>query len=178
MPAFACFCAEVPSIPTHVRVVIVRHTSEIAKTSNTGRMAARALANSLLVDHGVTGQPLDLSEVVEPDARVLFPGPAPEARPEVRTLVVLDGSWSHVRSMRWRIPPLERLRSLALPAPAVAPLRMRRGNSPEQLATIEAIAAALEVVGEPEAAERLRDVFAVMAARMRDLRGFDLPPRA
>lgn len=177
MPEGACFCAEVPEIATRTRIVIVRHTSEIAKTSNTGRMAARALANAVLVDHGVPGQPLDLSALVEDDARVLYPGPEPEARPEVRTLVVLDGSWSHVRGMRWRIPPLPRLRSLALPAPTVAPIRMRRGQHPDQLATIEAIADALAALGEPDAAVALRGVFTAMATRMRELRGFDLPPR-
>jgi DTW domain-containing protein YfiP len=177
MPDGACFCAEVPEIPTRTRIVIVRHTAEIAKTSNTGRMAARALTNALLVDHGVPGQPLDVSALVDDDARVLYPGPAPAERTEVRTLVVLDGSWSHVRAMRWRIPPLPRLRSLALPAPAVAPIRMRRGQHPDQLATIEAIAGALAVLGEPDAAEALRGVFTTMASRMRELRGFDLPPR-
>ena len=120
MPESACFCADVPAIATRVRVVIVRHTAEIAKTSNTGRMAARALTNSVMVDHGVPGQPLDLSALVEPDARVLYPGPEPEDRPQAPTLAVL---------------------------------------------------------GEPEAAEALRGVFAAMAARMRDLRGFDPPPR-
>lgn len=177
MPEAACFCAEVPTISTRTRIVIVRHASEIAKTSNTGRMAARALENALLLDHGVPGRRLDLSALLEPDARVLYPGPGVAPGEAVRTLVVLDGSWSHVRGMRWRIPPLAGLRSLGLPAPVVAPLRMRRGQHPDQLATIEAIAGALDALGEPDAAGALRGVFHTMAARMRDLRGFDLPPR-
>jgi len=178
MPLDACFCAEIPVIATRVRIVVVRHAAEIPKTSNTGRIAAMALANAVLLDHGLQDQPLDLGPLVEGDARVLFPGGgAPAQGSDVRTLVVLDGSWSHVRGMRWRIPPLERVPSLGLPAPAVAPLRMRRGKSPEQLATIEAVAAALDVLGEPEPAERLRTLFSVMAVRMRDLRGFDMPPK-
>ncbi len=177
MPPGACFCADIPVVPTRTRIVLVRHCAEIPKSSNTGRIAAMALANCTMVDHGLPGQPLDLGDLVEPEARVLYPGGDPRERPEVRTLVVLDGSWSHVRGMRRRIHPLGELRSLSLPPPAVAPLRMRRGKSPEQLATIEAVAAALDVLGEPEPAARLRAVFAVMAARMRDLRGFDMPPK-
>lgn len=177
LPPSACFCAEIPTIATRTRIVIVRHCAEIPKTSNTGRIAARALVGSALVDHGVAGAPLDLRPLLGPGARVLYPGTRVEERPEVTTLVVLDGSWSQVRGMRRRIPPLGEVPSFSLPAPGVVPLRMRRGQEPEQLATIEAIGAALELLGEPEPAARLRALFAVMAERMRDLRGFDMPPK-
>lgn len=178
MPEGWCFCADIPTVTTRTRIVLVRHCAEIPKTSNTGRIAARALTNCTMVDHGLPGPPLDLSGLVEPDARVLYPGaPPPDGPIEVPTLVVLDGSWSHARGMRQRVRPLAELRSLSLPAPVVAPLRMRRGNYPEQLATIEAIAAALDVLGEPGPARDLRALFAVMATRMRDLRGFDMPPK-
>lgn len=177
LPPVACFCADVPAIETRVRLVIVRHCSEIPKTSNTGRIAARALPGALLLDHGLPDQPVDLTAHLGEGARVLFPGPTPRDLEAVRTLVVLDGTWSQVRSMRHRIPPLGDLPSLSLPAPAVAPLRIRRGIEPEQLATIEAIAAALDLLGEPGPAAQLRGLFSVMAGRMRDLRGFDMPPK-
>ena len=175
-PPSACFCADVRPISTRTRIVIVRHAAEVAKTSNTGRIAARALTNCTLVDHGLPGQPLDLRGAVGSDAWVLYPGSA--RRPDhVPTLVVLDGSWGHVRGMRRRIPPLETLPSLSLPPPAVAPVRMRRGLAPDQLATIEALAAALTLLGEPDAGDALRGVFEVMSTRMRDLRGFDVVPK-
>ncbi len=178
MPVFACFCAEIPVVETLTRFVLVRHTAEIARTSNTGRVVARALPNCTMVDHGVAGQPLDLTGHVGADAWVLYPGGAPAREPtSIRTIVVLDGSWSHVRSMRRRIPPLGALPSLSLPAPAIAPLRIRRSPEPEHLATIEAVAAALDFVGEPGPAAQLRAIFALMAGRMRDLRGFEMPPK-
>jgi DTW domain-containing protein len=177
MPPSACFCADIPTVTTRTRIVLVRHAAEISRTSNTGRLVARALPGCTLVDHGVPGELLDLTGDLGPDARVLYPGGGPPAE-RVDTLVVLDGSWSHVKGMRWRIPPLASLPSLSLPAPAVAPLRVRRGKQPDQLATIEAVAAALALLGEPEPAEALRALFARMAERMRDLRGFDLPPKA
>jgi DTW domain-containing protein YfiP len=178
MPPFACFCADIPSLATRTRFVIVRHCAEIARSSNTGRLVARALPGTTLVDHGRAGHPLDLTGHLDPDAFVLFPGTSPpQPSVPIGTVVVLDGSWSHVRTMRWRIPPLAGLRTLSLPAPAIAPMRVRRTNEPYQLATIEAVAAALDFAGEPEPAARLREVFAVLAARMRDLRGFDMPAK-
>lgn len=177
LPPTACFCGDIPHVVTRTRVVIVRHVSETNKTSNTGHVAARALANATLVDHGVAGAPLDLRGRLGDGARVLYPGPPSRDLDDVRTIVVLDASWSQARGMRRRIPPLGDLPALSLPAPAVAPLRMRRGQEPDQLATIEAIAAALDLLGEPGPAAELRRVFAVMATRMRDLRGFDMPPK-
>ncbi|MDP2314106.1 MAG: tRNA-uridine aminocarboxypropyltransferase [Pseudomonadota bacterium] len=178
MPPFACFCAEIPVIRTETRFLIVRHYTEVPRTSNTGRVVARALPNCAMVDHGLPGARLDLTGHVAPEAWVLYPGAAPARAPTtVRTIVVLDGSWSHVRTMRRRITPLGSLPSLSLPAPPVAPLRIRRTETPVQLATIEAVAAALDFVGEPEPAAQLRALFALMAGRMRDLRGFDMPPK-
>lgn len=175
-PPQACFCDAISRIDTRTHIVIVRHAAEVGKTSNTGRIASRALSNCTLVDHGLPGQPLDLRGAVGPDAWVLYPGGT--RRPErVPTLVVLDGSWNHVRGMRRRIPPLEALPSLSLPPPVVAPVRMRRGQQPDQLATMEAIGAALDLLGEPDAGAAIRNLFEVMATRMRDLRGFDLIPK-
>lgn len=178
LPPVVCFCADVPRVVTRTRVVVVRHASELRKTSNTGHIAARALANGLLVDWGVQGAPLDLRGRLGEGAHVLYPGTPSRDVADVRTIVVLDGSWSQVRGMRHRVPPLGELPTLSLPAPAVAPLRIRRGNEPQQLATIEAIAAALELLGEPGPAAQLLGIFAVMAQRMRDLRGFDMPAKA
>lgn len=177
MPPFACFCAEIPVIQSRTRVVIIRHRSEIHLTSNTGRVVARAMPNSVLVDHGLPGPRLDLSEVLGEDAWLLAPGGAPVVAPTVRTLIVLDCTWSQIQSMWRRIEPLPRLPLLSLPAPVVAPLRMRRGYGDHQLATIEAVAAGLEVIGEPEPAAQLRAVFHTMAETMQRLRGFEMPPK-
>lgn len=172
MPRWACFCADIPVLPTRTRVIVVRQRVERFRTSNTGWLVARSLPTSELYDHGMPGQPLDLTAVVGPDAWVLGPGaPPPREDAVVRTVVVIDGAWSQVRGMRRRIPPLASLPTLSLPSPDVAPARMRRPLRPGQLATVEAVAAALELLGEEDAGKGLRDVFAVHAARVRALRG-------
>lgn len=169
MPPAACFCAEIPTIPTRTRIIVVRHCREIWRTSNTGRLVARALPNCTLVDHGLRGAPSDLGDLGA-DAWLLFPGGAPPREvPDVGTLVVLDGTWAQVRSMRYRIPPLPRLRVLSLPPPVEAPLRVRASPNPDALATIEAVADALELLEGPEPAARLRAVFDAMARRMRGM---------
>ncbi len=159
-------------------MVVIRHAAEVNKTSNTGRLVAQALANYVLADHGTPEHVLDLTAMLAEPAWVLATGASPPRdAPPVATLVVIDSSWSSAKGMRWRIPPLERLPTLTLPRPVVAPLRMRRGAVPEQMATIEAVAAALEFLGEPTPAEHLRALFQTMSERLRTLRGFDMPPK-
>lgn len=179
MPPAQCFCAELVAVPSRVRVIVVRHCAEINKTSNTGRLVSQALSNSVLVDHGVPEHTLDLTGLLGPAPWVLAAGAVPPAvPPPVDTLVVIDATWTGARGMRWRVPPLAQVPTLSLPAPLVAPVRrMRRGDRPEQMATIEAVAAALEFLGEPEPAAHLRRLFDVMAERVWRLRGFDMPPR-
>lgn len=178
MPPFACFCSQVRAVPTRTRVLVVRHAAEINKTSNTGRLAHLLLSNSALVDHGVERQPVDLTGHLGDRPFVLAAGATPLVDPpEVSTLVVIDSTWATAKSMRWRIPPLPSVPTLSLPAPVLAPLRMRRGTEPEQMATIEAIAAALDFLGEPEPAAHLRALFATMSERLRTLRGFDVPAK-
>ena len=179
MPPSSCFCSEIVPIETNVRVLIVRHASEINKTSNTGRLASRALTHSVLVDHGAPEHTLDLTGLLGDNPWVLAPGAVPLTQPPaVHTLVVIDSTWASARGMRWRVPPLASVPTLSLPAPLIAPVRrMRRGDHPEQMATIEAVAAALDFLGEPEPAAHLRRLFDVMAERVWRLRGFDMPPK-
>ncbi len=157
---------------------MVRHSAEINKTSNTGRLVAMALSNARLVDHGVAEHILDLSGVVDDGTYVLAAGATPsDVPPPASTLVVIDSSWAAAKGMRWRIPPLARLPTLTLRPPAHPPLRMRRGALPEQMATIEAVAQALDFLGEPEPAAHLRALFQIMAERLLKLRGFEMPTK-
>ncbi len=50
-----CLCAEIPTVATQTRVVIVRHHTEQHRSSNTGRLAHLALPNSVqLSSNGLT----------------------------------------------------------------------------------------------------------------------------
>jgi len=138
-----CLCAEVPTIATRTRVVIVRHHLERHRSSNTGRLAHLALPNSEIVEHGGLGgvavlPPLD-------GAWLLFPEggePALPAEPP-RQLVVLDATWSQARRMFRKIAALRGLPILRLPPGPMAASRLREAPGPGMVSTIEAIARAL-----------------------------------
>lgn len=163
---------------TQTRVVIVRHVSERSRASNTGHILARAIPGCEMVDHGVAGEEVRFADALDDSARVLFPGSeASDDLSGIRSIVVLDGSWSQVRKMRWRIPAIAAIRPLSLPPSPGAAMRLRRAPEPGHLATMEAVAAALRLLGDATAADELDACFLVMAQRMRALRGFDMPEK-
>jgi DTW domain-containing protein YfiP len=170
-----CLCPEIPRLSCPVEFLVLRHASEIRRTTNSGRWAALALGADP-VDYGrAGGSPVDPALLSAPGTWVLFPSPSPTPRGAVRPrrLVVLDASWSQARRMLQRIPALRSLPRLSLePPPAGA--RLRRPPRPRGMSTIEAVARALEWLGEPEAARRLDGVLALAVERQRRRRG----PRA
>jgi DTW domain-containing protein YfiP len=88
--------------------------------------------------------------------------------PVPSTLVILDGTWRQARRMRIRVAA--GMPVLTLPPDGQSALRMRVRRVPEAMSTIEAIAGALDRLGDPEPAQALRDVSDRMNALWMQLR--------
>ncbi|HEX7489625.1 MAG TPA: tRNA-uridine aminocarboxypropyltransferase, partial [Anaeromyxobacteraceae bacterium] len=117
--------------------------------------------------------PSDLSALSEPGTAVLFPSPHPltlDAPPQ--QLVVLDATWAQARRMIQRLPELQRLPRLALPSrrPPSAADPIRRPTVKGGVSTLEAIAGALHLLGEEEAARALDALHAAALERSWRLR--------
>jgi DTW domain-containing protein YfiP len=85
-------------------------------------------------------------------------------------LVLLDGSWSQAKALWWRNPWLLKLPRLVLhPREPSIYGKLRREPRREYLSTLEAIALALEALGEPSGTpEALRRLFRTLVQRARD----------
>ncbi|MBA3541442.1 MAG: DTW domain-containing protein [Deltaproteobacteria bacterium] len=158
--ANGCLCADIPTVVTRTRVVIVRHTLERHRSSNSGRLAHLALPNSVLIDHGGTEgpavmPPLDGAWLVYPSGDPWHTCPSPPPR----QLVVLDATWSQARRMFRKLGALRGLPILRLPDVAAPKERLREAPSPDRVSTIEAIAGALRLVEEDAQATILEDLF-------------------
>jgi DTW domain-containing protein YfiP len=176
-----CLCAEIPRLAPPVEFLLLRHASEIRRSTNSGRWAALALS-AAVVDYGLPGAAaLDPALFAAPGTWVLFPSPRPPPPPagpdRPRRLLVLDASWSQARRMIQRVPALRALPRLSLPPPP-ARERLRRPPRAEGMSTLEAMARALDWLGEAEVARRLDGVMAAAVARQRLLRGQPLATRS
>ncbi|WP_426752349.1 tRNA-uridine aminocarboxypropyltransferase [Myxococcus sp. Y35] len=160
LPLHLCLCDAIPQVQTRTRILLLQHVMEIAKKSNTGRVAALALVNSKRIIHGSPSGTSDLELLSEPGTWLLYPdGPtAPPDAPPPRQLVVLDASWSQARRMTQRLPVLRTLPRLVLPPPEPGLLRLREPSHPAGMSTLDAIAravAALEGLAVAEPLARL-----------------------
>lgn len=163
---WVCLCADVPTIATRTRVVIVRHHLERFRSSNSGRLAHLALPNSVIIEHGGSGGPARLADLE--GAWLLFPEGEPmRAAPEPppRQLIVLDATWSQARRMYRKLGALRGLPILRLPDEPMPRARLRESPGPGRVSTIEAIARALRLLEGDAPAAALEQLFATAVAR-------------
>lgn len=170
----ACLCADVVRIENATQVLVLQHALESYKSTNTGRLATLALAKARLGLHGGREGDLDLGAVDLTGAAVLYPD-APTATTEVRTLVVLDGTWQQARRMLQRIDALRGLPRVSIPARVVEGSRLRKPHFDGGLSTIEAIAEALRVIEGDAPADALHALHRLFMARVRSTRGGPTP---
>jgi DTW domain-containing protein YfiP len=172
-----CICALIPRIATRTRLLLVLHQLEDRKTTNTGRLAARCLTNSAIVDRG---QPGGTAAGVVPSIASHWEGtqplllfPDPEARPledwrssmRPLTLVVPDGTWRQAKKARRRIEGLADLPCAFLPPGAQSSYHLRHDKRPDRVSTMEAVAIAMGILEGPDVQQRLDHIFRVMVDR-------------
>ncbi|WP_253900117.1 tRNA-uridine aminocarboxypropyltransferase, partial [Corallococcus carmarthensis] len=165
-----CLCDEVPRVETRTRFLFLQHVMEVSKRSNTGGVAALALANAKLLIHGARAGALDMEALCEPGTWLLYPdGPtAPPDAPAPRQVVVLDANWSQARRMTQRLPELRALPRLVLPPPEPGLLRLRETSHPSGMSTLDAVARAVALLEGPEAAAPLVRLAALRVQRIAD----------
>lgn len=97
---------------------------------------------------------------------------------ELEGIIVLDGTWSKAKTLWWRNPWLIKLNRLTLkPAQPSIYGSLRAEPRRDYVSTLESVAAALTLCGEPKEVEvGLQRVFRTMVQRVRDAKL--IPPRA
>ncbi|MGA2506204.1 MAG: tRNA-uridine aminocarboxypropyltransferase [Chitinispirillaceae bacterium] len=163
-PHEACFCDTITPLDNRIKIVILQHPQEQYKALNSARLCHCLLRNSrifvglswsnfkkvagpdalpsewgvlfLKPDHHEGNRPLSvINRKKEPVGTASF----------LRGIVVLDGSWKQAKALWWRNPWLLKLNRISL-NPGHASLRPQVKQ--EGLSTIEAIAFALEHLGD------------------------------
>ena len=181
-PIKMCICGVIQSIHSSIQVAILQHPLEQKQAKGTALLAHLCLPNSRLnvaetLSYDALCQWLDLQSLE--NVFLLYPqtenfeGKVVNASPQLVlqapdiTLLVLDGTWRKTMKMLAINPVLQTLPRIQLTDLPVSNYSIRKQKSESSLATIEAIAAALNHL-EPNNLEvnRLHEVFSAFQAKL------------
>ena len=170
-----CFCAMIPRIALQTRVIILMHTSEEVLTTNTARLAAKALTNSEVRIHGRRDERLSSDGLIQPgrSALLLFPSSdSVELTPDFAAglsgpvnLLVPDANWRQSTKFVRREPCLIGIPRVRLPEGPPSEYRLRTQRSDQNVCTLEAIARAIGILECREAQASLETLLRVLVER-------------
>lgn len=184
-PTVVCVCERIVTYPTERRVLILQHPQERDALLGSAQILEASLPKAKIVI-GLSWRNLGAALGEESvDARrwaVLFPDREslgdraetrsgnPVAPASLAGIIALDGTWSKAKTLWWRNPWLNKLNRLSLrPEKPSIYGRMRAEPRREFVSTLESVAAALTLCGEPpEIQAGLERVFRTLVQRVRD----------
>lgn len=170
-----CFCDKVKKFETNIKVIILQHPQEQYKLLNSARLAHLALSSSkILVGLSwpnfkyVAGE----NELPSQWGILYLKGKSGSEKPievfnrkkkptddslQLKGIIALDGSWKQAKTLWWRNPWFLKLNRITLNPDHPS---LRNQTKHEGLCTIEAIALALQSLGEKiEISQSLRDQY-------------------
>lgn len=151
-----CICDSIPTLDLNTKVCLIIHVNELKRSSNTGRLALRALVNSEMRVRGNTREPLDLRDLLTHRYRTFLFYPSVDAVElnkelvaQERTpiqLIVPDGTWRQASKVHSRHHELKDVPRVKISTPNTSKFHLRAQHRPEGMATLQAIAHALGVI--------------------------------
>lgn len=154
-PQPLCWCADLPTVATRTRVVVLQHPHERTHPFGTARLLRLCLptASVHVPWAGFTGT-LEQRVDVPPDTVVLYPRPDAPLLDELpgpppSTLLLLDATWAHARRLYRENGWLQALRHARLVPAAPSRYRIRQEPRADYVSTVEAAVQALRLL-EPD----------------------------
>lgn len=170
-----CFCQWIPAISLETRVIVLMHTSEEVLTSNTAKLATKALVNSEIRIHGRQHDRMHGEGLVVPDRKSLLLFPSPHAKvltPDYVAslnapvnLIVPDASWRQTTKFVRHEPSVAGIQHVKLPPGPPSEYHLRSQSSDENLCTLEAIARAIGILESVPAQRELELLLKVLVER-------------
>jgi DTW domain-containing protein YfiP len=157
-PQITCICSTLPRVENRTPVLVLQHPRERLHPIGTARFARLGLVNSRVeVAWNAGERESERPAWVPEDAALLYPSAHARDLRELssdrmpRALVVLDGTWSTVRTLYRDKLWLHRMPHYRFTPGAPGRYRLRREPQLDYVSTIEAIVEALHIL-EPETA--------------------------
>ncbi|MBC7464779.1 MAG: DTW domain-containing protein [Bdellovibrio sp.] len=170
-----CICSLIPKLDLKTKVVLVIHTKELKRTTNTGRLAMHSLVNSEMRVRGLSHDALDLSDLLTNDYQTYLFYPSDDAielNAELVSksnkpiqLIVPDGNWRQASKVHYRHGELKNVQRVMITEKNTSTLHMRTEVKDEGMATLQAIAFALGITENQAVKDQLLNVYTAKLKR-------------
>jgi len=164
-----CMCSEIPVLNLKTKISLVIHTKELKRTTNTGRLAIKALSNSEMRVRGEGNDTLDLSNLINSNYETFLFYPTENAielsehfkNDYIKPihLIVPDGNWRQASKVHTRHHELKDIPRVKISTPNMAKLHLRKESFESGMATLEAIAHALGFIEGENVKNELMKVY-------------------
>lgn len=171
LPEKLCLCSTITPAQAKSRFCLLMFDTEPMKPSNTGRLIADILPDTVAFQWSRTEPSQDLLDLVQnPDYQpmVVFPASyADEQREVIFTppagkpplFIMLDGTWPEARKMFRKSPYLDNLPVISVDLSRLSAYRLREAQAEGQYCTAEVAIALLDMAGDTRAATGLGEHF-------------------
>ena len=176
-----CICDFFPSLTLKTKLSLIIHSKELKRTTNTGMLAVKSLANSEVFVRGIKESPLNFQTVLDPFYRPVMFFPSVGAvdlnqefikqSPKPIQLLVPDGNWRQASKIHYRYAELENLPRVMIKAPNQSTEHLRKESSPDGMATLQAIAYAMGAIEGEAVQKSLLDLYQLKLTRTLQGRG-------
>lgn len=183
-----CLCSEVPKISILTKLTLIIHAQELKRTTNTGMLAAKALANSEVMVRGRIGEPLDLNELLKLPYQHLLLYPSAEATELDQNfvkpsglpvnLIVPDGNWRQASKIHYRHKELAHVPRVFIKDPIQDANKLRFEATPNGMSTLKAIAYAMGALESLAVQQELLQLYELKLQRTIEGRGKIFHPAA
>lgn len=187
-----CVCNLVPKVEITDRFLLLMYHGESIKPSNTGRLIAEILPNTLAFKWDRVSVDEDLLSAIEdpnyqsyivfpsiyklPEQRVItqyelledkqaFDSQNRSNKPRYRQYIILDGTWSEAKKMFRKSKYLTRLPMLSIDEMNAHAYKLREASRTEQLGTVSVALSILASIGEVVAYSSLHEYANVFIER-------------
>ncbi|MGK9175917.1 DTW domain-containing protein [Yokenella regensburgei] len=177
LPRKRCLCDTVKPVTARSRFCLVMYDTEPMKPSNTGRLIADILPDTLAFEWSRTEPPqalIDLCTSNDYQPMVVFPASYAGSEREVLAappsgkpplFIMLDGTWTEARKMFRKSPWLDALPVISVDLARVSAYHLREAHAEDQYCTAEVAIALLDIAGDGDAAKGLGSHFSLFRER-------------
>lgn len=181
-----CICAAIPRLSLATRLILVIHSKELKRTTNTGRLAIHALENSKMIVRGDKSsgngeEAKDLSYVLDQKYQTFLLYPSSDAMELNEALVgrtekpiqliVPDGNWRQAGKVHTRHSELQQVPRVKLRKNSGPSLNLRAESSENGMATLHAIALAMAEIEGEQAGDALMHLYEMKLSKTLEGRG-------